>query len=401
VRHSKKYDIVIIGAGIIGLASARALLVRSPKLKVLILEKENTIGVHASGRNSGVLHAGFYYSPDSLKAKFCREGNSQLLKLAESHGIKVKNTGKVVVARNESESQVLSELYKRGKQNGVELKLLQEKDLEHFEPLARTVGQFLWSPNTSVADKSEINNALLIEVQKLGAEIVFNANCFFENNHLILSGQLIRFGHLVNCSGAYSLRLAKKMGFGKKYQMIPFLGAYMAVPTSKLDLRTLVYPVPDPINPFLGTHFTITSDGYTKIGPTALPVFCGEQYTIFQGWNLYDARESMRAMSRFAVSNPKICRDLLIREVKRLRIPGLIDSASLLVPKSSQVSGWERKPAGIRAQLLELESNTLEQDFVVEGDQNSTHILNAVSPGWTSSLAFADWVAVNFILQNF
>jgi hypothetical protein len=397
---SKKYDFVIIGAGIIGLAVARQILIKNPKFKVLILEKEKRVGMHASGRNSGVLHAGFYYTPDSLKAKFCRDGNALLVKLAKDHRIHVKKTGKVVVATDEAQANVLTDLFDRGKQNGVELNLMSERELTHYEPLAKTVGQFLWSPTTAVVDKSEINNALLQEIKQLGAEIIFDARCTFDGEQLLLSDELVQYGHLINCAGSFSLKLAKMMGFGEKYLMIPFLGAYMAVPTSQLRLRTLVYPLPDPINPFLGTHFTITSDGYTKIGPTALPVLFPEQYTFFEGWNIYDGLQSARAMARFLYSNPKTAQDMITREVKRLRISGLIRSASDLVPSAAQILSWKKKPAGIRAQLLDVETDTLEQDFVIEGDSKSTHILNAVSPGWTSSLAFADWIVSNYLLKN-
>lgn len=400
MQRSKKYNVVIIGAGIIGLAVARQLLIKNPKIKVLILEKEKKIGMHASGRNSGVLHAGFYYSPDSLKAKFCRDGNALLVKLARDHRIHVRNTGKVVVATDEAQADVLTTLYHRGRQNGVELDLISERELTYYEPLAKTVGQFLWSPTTSIADKSKINDALFQEVQQLGASIIFGAKCTFEGNQLFLSKELVSYGHLVNCAGSFSLKLAKMMGFGERYLMIPFLGAYMAVPSSELALRTLVYPIPDPINPFLGTHFTITSDGYTKIGPTALPVLFAEQYTFFEGWNVYDGLQSVSGMVRFLYSNPRTSQEMISREVKRLGVSGLIRSASELVPSSAQILNWKKKPAGIRAQLLDVETNTLKQDFVIESDAKSTHILNAVSPGWTSSLAFAEWVVSNYVLQN-
>ena len=220
---SKKYDFVIIGAGIIGLAVARQILIKNPKFKVLVLEKEKRVGMHASGRNSGVLHAGFYYTPDSLKAKFCRDGNALLVKLAKDHRIHVKKTGKVVVATDEAQANVLTDLFDRGKQNGVELNLMPERELTHYEPLAKTVGQFLWSPTTAVVDKSEINNALLQEIKQLGAEIIFEARCTFDGEQILLSDELVQYGHLINCAGSFSLKLAKMMGFGEKYLMIPFI----------------------------------------------------------------------------------------------------------------------------------------------------------------------------------
>ena len=396
----KKYDFLVIGAGIIGLAIARQILMSSPRATVLVLEKEQNIGMHASGRNSGVLHAGFYYSPDSLKAKFCREGNALLSKLAKDHGIRVRETGKVVVATTESQVETLNDLYSRGKQNGVQLDLISASKLADYEPLARSVNQFLWSPTTSVADKNEINNALFQDVMKLGAEVVFGAEFVFEGKEFSLQGEVIKYSHLINCAGSSSLKIAKTMGFGVKYKMMPFLGAYRAVPSAKLPLRTLVYPIPDPVNPFLGTHFTITADGYTKIGPTALPVFFAEQYSFFEGWNIYDGHQTLNAMMSFFRNNLYTSIEMVNRELKRIFLTGLIDSASELVPSAANVSGWERKPAGIRAQLFDTTTKALEQDFIVEGDSESTHVLNAVSPGWTSSLAFAEWLVNHFASNN-
>lgn len=393
----KRYDFLVVGAGIIGLAIARQILITNPMATVLVLEKEQKIGLHASGRNSGVLHAGFYYSPDSLKAKFCRDGNVLLRKLAKDHDIRVRETGKVVVATTDSQVETLNELYSRGIQNGVQLDLISERKLVDYEPLARTIDQFLWSPTTSVADKNEIISALFHDAVKLGAEVVFDTEFVFEGNEFSLKSESIKYSYLINCAGSSSLRIAKTMGFGSKYQMLPFLGAYRAVPSPKLPLKTLVYPIPDPVNPFLGTHFTITADGYTKIGPTALPVFFAEQYSFFEGWNLYEGRQTLDAMMRFLRSNLATFTEMANRELKRIFLSGLIDSASQLVPSAAHISGWERRPAGIRAQLFDTTTKTLEHDFIVEGDSKSTHVLNAVSPGWTSSLAFAEWIVNHFI----
>jgi L-2-hydroxyglutarate oxidase LhgO len=238
--------------------------------------------------------------------------------------------------------------------------------LADYEPLARTVDQFLWSPTTSIADKNEINNALFHDVMKLGAKVVFGAKFGFEGREFSLQGETIKYSYLINCAGSSSLKIANTMGFGGNYQMFPFLGAYRAVPTAKLPLRTLVYPIPDPVNPFLGTHFTITADGYTKIGPTALPVLFAEQYSFFEGWNIYDGRQTLDAMTKYLRNNLATSLEMGNRELKRIFLTGLINSASELVPSAADVSGWERKPAGIRAQLFDKSTKALEQDFIVE-----------------------------------
>ncbi|MSX66004.1 MAG: FAD-dependent oxidoreductase, partial [Actinobacteria bacterium] len=259
VKHN--YDVVIAGAGIIGLAIARSLLMQESKLKVLIVEKESVLGAHASGRNSGVLHAGFYYSPDSLKAKFCRDGNAEIRKLAEKHAIPVRDVGKVVVARNAEELLRLEVLFKRGQENGVQLDFLGAEDLVNFEPLAKTHGAFLWSPTTGVSDPSKVINALANEVLAMGGEIRFGASLEVgENQRLSIDCEILTAKHFVNASGSQSDRIAHKFNLGLDYSMIPFMGVYRAVAADQLPLRSLVYPVPHPLNPFLGVHFTLTSD---------------------------------------------------------------------------------------------------------------------------------------------
>ena len=167
----KKCDVLIIGGGIIGLSIGIALLESKPSLKVIIAEKEKGLGFHASGRNSGVLHAGFYYSPNSLKAKFCREGNNELRKVAKKHGIPVRDVGKVVVARNADENVRLETLFERGVKNGVDIELKLAEELKTFEPLAVTCERFLWSPTTGVSDPKAINEALLKDFISLGGKI--------------------------------------------------------------------------------------------------------------------------------------------------------------------------------------------------------------------------------------
>ena len=170
----ERYDIAIIGAGVMGLATGIALLQERPSLKILIADKENQIAKHASGRNSGVLHAGFYYSPDSLKARFCRDGNRAIKELASKYGIPVKEVGKVVVARNSDENSRLETLFERGIRNGVELELLEQSRLPEFEPLAVTHERFLWSPSTAISDSKAIVKAMQDEFLRLGGRIAFS-----------------------------------------------------------------------------------------------------------------------------------------------------------------------------------------------------------------------------------
>lgn len=398
---SEKYDVVIGGAGIIGLSVARALLLREPNLKVLVVDKEKSLGAHASGRNSGVLHAGFYYSPDSLKAKFCREGNLELRKLAASHNIPVRDVGKVVVTRNLEEIGRLQILFERGKTNDVDVHLLEAKDLSRYEPLAVTHECFLWSPTTGVSDPAALIQAIDYEVKQLGAVVRLGAELeITDNQEILIRGEVIEAKHLVNATGTQSDRIAHKFGVGLDYTMIPFMGVYRSVPESKLPLQRLVYPVPHPLNPFLGVHFTLTADHKVKIGPTAIPIFGREQYGIAQGWSLKDIKSTLvgtASMSRGSVHDLPA---LIKSEWPKIFTSTLKREASGLVPAVAKINGWHRKPPGIRAQLIHRPTGRLEQDFIAENGPRSTHILNAVSPGWTSSIAFADWVVVEHILAH-
>lgn len=388
------YDVIIAGAGIIGLAIARSLLSQESKLRVLIVEKESALGAHASGRNSGVLHAGFYYSPDSLKAKFCRDGNAEIRKLAEKHSIPVRDVGKVVVARNAEELLRLEELFKRGQENGVQLEFLGAEDLVNFEPLAQTYGAFLWSPNTGVSDPAKIINALANEVKELKGEIRLGAALQVTSEQVLtLNGEILNTSHFVNAAGSQSDRIAHNFNLGREYSMIPFMGVYQAAQADQLPLRRLVYPVPHPLNPFLGVHFTLTTDNKVKIGPTAIPILGREQYALIQGCSLSDMKSSILGLTTMLRHGAHDLPALIRSELPKILRSTLVREAASLVPSVINVRGWNRRPPGIRAQLIHRQTGILHQDFIVEQTTYSTHVLNAVSPGWTSAIPFGDYLS--------
>lgn len=390
----ENYDVVIAGAGIIGLAIARSLLLQEPKIKVLIVEKESKLGAHASGRNSGVLHAGFYYSPDSLKAKFCKEGNVEIRNLAAKYSIPVRDVGKVVVARNQDELLRLQELFKRGQENNVELELRGEEDLADFEPLARTFGAFLWSPRTGVSDPSMIIRALAHDVLTAGGAIKFESSLVVEKDQsLKVDSEKLRARHFVNASGSQADRLAHKFNLGLDYSMIPFMGVYRAVPSSQLPIKRLVYPVPHPLNPFLGVHFTLTSDNKVKIGPTAIPILGREQYSITEGWNVNDVQNTLAGLISMVRYGAHDLPSMIRSEWPKVFTSTLVREAATLVPQVNSVKSWDRKPPGIRSQLIHRHTGMLQQDFIVEQSEESTHVLNAVSPGWTSAVPFANYIS--------
>jgi len=396
----QKCHVLIIGSGVVGLSTGIALLQSRPDLKVVIAEKEKVIALHASGRNSGVLHAGFYYSPDSLKAKFCRDGNFELRKLAKKYGVPVKDVGKVVVARNADEDSRLNILFERGITNGVELELHSEEKLKDFEPLAVTHNRFMWSPNTGISDSIAIVKAMRDEFLSLGGEIQFDSkvNLVEQNGEVIDSNNQFRFKHVVNAAGAQADRISRAVGVGSEYAMLPFMGVYRATSEKNLPLKRLVYPVPHPINPFLGVHFTLTIDGKVKIGPTAIPIAGREQYSFTEGWSGSDIVQAIKGMKSLVTGDSHDFGAILKSEWPKVIQKMLVKESTDLVPSAIGVRDWHRKPPGIRAQLVHLPTGKLEQDFIVTNKANATHILNAVSPGWTSSIPFGKHVADKSVL---
>jgi len=395
-----KSDVLIIGAGIVGLSVGIALLQARPSLKILIIDKEAGPGQHASGRNSGVLHAGFYYSPDSLKAKFCREGNAELRKLCIENDIPVLECGKVVVARNAEEDARLELLFSRGITNGVELELQDAANLEKHEPLARTHGRYLWSPKTAISDPKAVTTAMVKRFESLGGRISYSSKVQISESSGEVSVKGFEAKFVINSAGAQSDRLARGLGMAKDYAMVPFMGTYRSVEAKKLPLKRLVYPVPHPINPFLGVHFTLTLDGKVKIGPTAIPILGREQYHLTSGWSLSDIAQALLATNALIRGSAHSFSDILKSELPKLKQASLVKESAILVPSARHMKEWKKKPPGIRSQLVNLKTGKLEQDFIVENYQNSTHILNAVSPGWTSALPFGKWIASNYVLNN-
>jgi L-2-hydroxyglutarate oxidase LhgO len=392
----KRYrcDVLIIGGGVVGLSAGIAFLESDPSLKVVIAEKGPRLGLHASGRNSGVLHAGFYYSPDSLKARFCRDGNQELRSIAEKYNIPVREVGKVVVARNDDENERLETLFRRGVENGVELEILDVAHLSKYESLAITHERFLWSPKTAISDPSAILKALQNEFELLGGSVFFQTKISLKevNNEIFDDSLHFDAELIVNAAGAQADRISRSVGVGIEYAMLPFMGVYRATEEKNLPLQRLVYPVPHPINPFLGVHFTLTLDGKVKIGPTAIPIAGREQYTLFSGWSGSDMAQSIKGMASLVRGDAHDFGRIIKSEWPKIIQKQLVKESLELVPSAASVQSWHRKPPGIRAQLVHLPTGKLEQDFVVEKKLNSIHVLNAVSPGWTSALPFGRYI---------
>ena len=386
-------DYAIIGSGVVGVSIGSELLRRNPGRRVVILEKEAATGLHASGRNSGVIHAGFYYSPDSLKARLTRDGNSQLREFAKARDLKIQNTGKVVVAQSAKDVPKIHELYSRGIANGVEVEVVSALRLKEIEPLAKTHEVALWSPNTGVGDPMEFMNEFTKEFLELGGEISFGTYVkSFSANNLDTSKGEFHAGHVINASGLYADKIAAMFGFGSRYTMLPFLGLYIYAPKLKGTLKRHIYPTPDPRNPFLGVHLTTTVDGSVKVGPTAIPVLSREQYSLTSGFNAREFLEILGTYPKFALSPHHDVLSLLRTELPKLSRRVLVRQAKKLAPSIKLEDFTQVGKPGIRAQLFDLKERKLEMDFVVEGDAHSTHVLNAVSPAWTSCISFSKFV---------
>ena len=376
-----------------GISIARELNARLPDAHITLIEKESTAACHASGRNSGVLHAGFYYTADSLKARFTAEGNKLLTDYCLRHGLAINQCGKIVVARDENELKGIFELKQRGDQNGVKLEVIDEKDLEEMEPNARTFSKALYSPATSVVKPKEVVEHLASDLQRKKVNILFNEKFIKREGASTVSTnkQKIQFKHLINAAGLYADKIAHQFGVGGKYILLPFKGLYMEYNDSRLFQRH-IYPVPNLGNPFLGVHFTKTADGNIKIGPTAIPAFWRENYQGFSHFNLNEFLEVLCTEARLFCTNAFHFRSLTLQEIKKYSRKYFIRQAAYLAKKVDTTRFGSYLTPGIRAQLLNTEKMNLVMDFVIEHGERSTHILNAVSPAFTASLSFSKYI---------
>jgi len=385
---NKKYDYLIVGAGIIGMTIAYELKKEYSNISIIIIDKEEDVAKHASGRNSGVLHAGFYYSADSLKAKFTVDGNRLMKEFCANNNIYINETKKVVIAKNKFELEGLLELQKRAEINGVEINLIDENELYKIDPNIKTYKKALYSPTTASLNPTEVCLKLKDVLQELGVEFKFSTK--FEDKYF-------EYEYLINAAGAYSDKIAQKFGLAKGYTLLPFKGIYLKYQDDKTAIKTNIYPVPNLANPFLGVHYTVTVDGSIKIGPTAIPAFWRENYSGFDNFSFSEMSEILYYEAKLFLYNSFNFRTLAISEMKNYIKSVFIKKAKDMVYKIGD--NFQAIPAGIRAQLLNTETNELVQDFVIEHGKNSTHILNAVSPAFTCSFAFAKHI-VTEIKEN-
>ncbi|PLY07683.1 MAG: L-2-hydroxyglutarate oxidase [Arcobacter sp.] len=395
------YDYLIIGAGIIGLNIAKNLKEKFPDSKILVMEKEKEVAMHSSGRNSGVLHAGFYYTANSLKAKFTKEGNIALKEFCKERNLKVNACKKVVVAQNEKELEGLEELKKRGDTNGVELHWLNEAKLLELYPNVKTHKKALLCPSTATVNPKEVTQEFAKVIQEMGVELILD--CKYESsdaNAVFTSYGKFEAKKVINCAGLYADKIANDFGFSKDYVIIPFKGIYLKDKKNISQLETNIYPVPNLANPFLGVHFTLTVDNESKIGPTAIPAFWRENYKGFDNFSIKEFFQIIYYEAKLFLTNAFGFRELAFSEVKKYSFSYLKGLAKSLTQNMDDKGFDSWSTPGIRAQLLNKKTLELVQDFVVESDKNSVHVLNAVSPAFTSAIPFANWVVEEHILKS-
>lgn len=391
----RPYDVAIVGGGIIGLATALAFSTRSPRLRLIILEKEHALGMHQTGRNSGVIHTGIYYPPGSLKAQFCVEGARRLRRFCAEHGIRTETRGKVIVATTPDELAGVDELLRRGRANNVEgLERIGPERLRELEPYAAGIAA-LYVPAAAVVDFREVVEALARRVQERGATVMLNARVIAVHHNarevvIETTAGEVRTDYLVNCAGLYADAVARLSGASPMVRIIPFRGEYYLLRPERQHLvRGLIYPVPDPRFPFLGVHFTRKVTGEVEAGPNAVLALAREGYRLWQiraaelvemltyrGFWVMTRRYWLTGFGEFYRSLVKLA---FVRAVQRL------------VPEV-QSRDLTKGGAGVRAQAVTTEG-VLIDDFYIEQDRWAIHVLNAPSPAATASIVIGEHIA--------
>ncbi len=394
------YDFAIIGAGIVGLATAREILNQRPGSSIIVFEKESAVAQHQTGHNSGVIHAGIYYAPGSLKARFCREGAAETKAFCAEHGIPFETCGKLLVATNEQERARMDALYERASQNNVEVERIGAKELTRLEPNITGVGALL-VPSTAIVDFKMVARAFAKTIAAQGAELRLSSKIIGireEPDSIAISAaeETWHARFLIVCGGLQSDRLAQLAGLKIRHRIVPFRGEFYTLPKSRTGLiNRLIYPIPDPALPFVGIHLTKTIDGRIIAGPNAVLGLSREGYEKFS-FNLSDTANFLafpgfwRVAGKHLATGVAEIRNSLWRRAYlsqcRKYCPGLT------------LADLEPGVAGIRAQAV-LADGTLVHDFLFEETERMLHVCNAPSPAATSAILIARMIAKKALAQ--
>ncbi len=388
------YDFAIIGGGIVGLSTSMALAERYPQARILVLEKENQVAFHQTGNNSGVIHSGIYYKPGSFKAKFSRDGCRSMVQFCQEHNIDHEVCGKVIVATSAQELPRLENLYKRGLENGLDVKKITSEEVKEIEPHVASVAG-IWVASTGIVNYKQVCQKYAEIILKGGGEIKFNTKvekivASGKNWVLETSDGSFETHFVINCAGLYSDRVAKLGNVDPQAKIIPFRGEYYELTPEKRHLvKGLIYPVPNPDFPFLGVHFTRMIDGTVHAGPNAVLSMKREGYKKTD-FNLSDFAEVMSYPGFWKLA-AKHSNEGIKEIIRSFSKAAFVKSMQKLIP---EVTASDVVPthAGVRAQAL-MNDGKLVDDFLIVKGQNSVHVCNAPSPAATSSIEIGKAVA--------
>jgi L-2-hydroxyglutarate oxidase LhgO len=402
-KRAMAVDTLIIGGGVIGLTTALEIKRREPRQRVLVVEAEKILASHGSGRNSGVLHSGIYYPPESLKAKMCAQGAAAMREYCLTRNLPLAPLGKVLVPTRIEDDPQLDLLASRAGQNGVEARMLNATELAAEEPAARSAsGRALLVPVTSVCSPHAVMKSLADDCIQAGIDLRmgWRAGAFDPAARTATSqaGDTIRYRLLINAAGLHADTVAHAFGVGRQYHILPFKGLYWKLdPASGIRLNHLVYPVPDLRVPFLGVHTTTATDGTVYLGPTAIPALGRENYRGLSGIVPADIARIAKASAIQFARNTNGFRRLAIVETGKLIKSRFAAAVQRLIPAVRPEHLLPSTKVGMRAQLYDSQSKVLINDFLVEREPSSVHILNAISPAWTCSFPFAAFICDNYV----
>ena len=390
----RQYDVVVVGGGIIGLATSMKLTQDFPNLKVAVLEKEKEVAQHQTGHNSGVIHAGIYYAPGSQKANFCSTGGKLLRDFCDEYGIAYDMCGKLIVATDDSEVPQLEELFKRGTENGAQgLRMVNQEEIKDIEPYSAGVKAIL-SPNTGIIDYFEVSQAYATRMRENGGDLLTNVEVISIENkdnlvYVNTTSGTIAAKYVLNCAGLHADTVARMMGVDVGVKIVPFRGEYFSIiPEKEHMVKGLIYPVPNPSMPFLGVHFTRRINGSVEAGPNAVLAFAREGYKKTDV-NLKDTLGTL-SYSGFWKMSAKYWKVGMHEQYRSLVKGVFVKSLQKLMP---EITGDDlgNPGAGVRAQVIDSNGGLL-QDFAIEASANAIHVLSAPSPGATSSLTISEYI---------
>ncbi len=388
------YDFVIVGGGIIGASTALSIIKLNPKKKILLLEKEKSFAFHQTGHNSGVIHAGVYYEPGSLKAKFCKRGLEETIKFCKQHNIPYSQCGKILVATSKDELNRMQSLYERCQKNNIDASLLSKQELYKLEPDINGLGAILVK-STAIVDYQAITNKMANQYESLGGEFLLNTEVknideSLDSINIKTDNENIKARYLINCAGLMSDRIVNMLGIKTDFRIVPFRGEYYKLKSNMNSIiKHLIYPIPDPELPFLGIHLTRMIDGTITVGPNAVLGFKREGYGRYN-FSLKDVVEMLSFKGFYKVISTNIISGLK-ELLNSFHKASYLKQVQKYCPKI-KLDDLEPYPAGIRAQAV-LNDGTLVHDFLFTNSKRSIHVCNAPSPAATSAIPIGEYVA--------